>query len=70
MLGLCDNLHLDCVVEGVETAGQMDILSDEHCRSMQGYLFARPMGADQVLDYIARTQLPAAGAQPEATRRA
>jgi diguanylate cyclase (GGDEF)-like protein len=52
MINLCENLGLDCVVEGIETLNQKDILRREHCRYMQGYLFARPMSADRVLGFI------------------
>jgi diguanylate cyclase (GGDEF)-like protein len=52
MINLCENLELDCVVEGIETLNQMDILRRENCRYMQGYLFARPMPADRVPAFI------------------
>jgi diguanylate cyclase (GGDEF)-like protein len=53
LVGLCNNLTLDCVVEGVETTQQMQLLRDEGCRFMQGYLFARPMAAGEVQAYLA-----------------
>ncbi|TFZ61165.1 EAL domain-containing protein [Methylorubrum sp. Q1] len=37
------NLSLHCVVEGVETIDQMLLLRSAGCRSMQGYLFGKPM---------------------------
>jgi diguanylate cyclase (GGDEF)-like protein len=52
MINLCKNLDLDCVVEGIETLKQKDILRRENCRYMQGYLFARPMSADRVAGYL------------------
>jgi len=52
MINLCENLELDCVVEGIETLKQADILRRENCRYMQGYLFARPMPADRVPAFI------------------
>jgi diguanylate cyclase (GGDEF)-like protein len=52
MINLCENLDLDCVVEGIETLKQKDILRRENCRYMQGYLFAKPMSADKVLGFI------------------
>ena len=39
---LCMNLELDCVVEGVETEGQVNALRDLGCTIMQGYFFAKP----------------------------
>jgi EAL domain-containing protein (putative c-di-GMP-specific phosphodiesterase class I) len=53
MINLCEDLGLDCVVEGIETLQQKDILRRGNCRYMQGYLFARPMSADQVPGFIA-----------------
>jgi diguanylate cyclase (GGDEF)-like protein len=53
MINLCENLGLDCVVEGIETLQQKDILRSGNCRYMQGYLFAKPMSADQVPGFIA-----------------
>jgi diguanylate cyclase (GGDEF)-like protein len=53
MINLCENLGLDCVVEGIETPKQKAILRRENCRYMQGYLFAKPMPADQVPGFIA-----------------
>jgi diguanylate cyclase (GGDEF)-like protein len=52
MVGLCNNLKLDCVIEGVETPRQMQLLRDESCRFMQGYLFAKPMAGDRVAGYL------------------
>jgi diguanylate cyclase (GGDEF)-like protein len=52
MISLCDNLNLDCVVEGIETLKQKDILRRANCRYVQGYLFAKPMSADRVPGFI------------------
>jgi diguanylate cyclase (GGDEF)-like protein len=53
MVGLCSDLDLDCIVEGVETERQKQLLRREGCRLMQGYLFAKPMPGSDVLDYLA-----------------
>ncbi|RDI21930.1 diguanylate cyclase/phosphodiesterase [Pseudacidovorax intermedius] len=42
-------LGLRVVAEGVETAGQRDILLGMGCDELQGFFFARPMPADQLL---------------------
>jgi diguanylate cyclase (GGDEF)-like protein len=52
---LCRNLGLDCIVEGVETEAQLRILAAAGCTGYQGYLFARPMSAHEVLRHIATT---------------
>lgn len=48
ILDLCRHLTLHCVVEGVETSEQMLLLRSVGCRSMQGYLFHRPMPAGDI----------------------
>ena len=41
VIDLCSNLNIACVVEGTETARQIEILRRLGCRSMQGYFFDR-----------------------------
>jgi EAL domain-containing protein (putative c-di-GMP-specific phosphodiesterase class I) len=36
------------VAEGIETAEQYELLHQMGCRFGQGYLFARPMAAEQI----------------------
>lgn len=38
------------IAEGVETEEQLALLKELHCDSVQGYLFARPLTVDAVLD--------------------
>jgi diguanylate cyclase (GGDEF)-like protein len=67
VIDLCRNLNFDCVVEGVETAEQVEIIGRLGCSTMQGYFFARPMRQDELADFIAsfrmfdRPQMAAAG---------
>lgn len=42
---LCRNLELSCVIEGVETARQAEVLAQLGCRLMQGYHFGKPAAA-------------------------
>ena len=49
-LGL--NLGLDVVAEGIEEPLQQKRLKAMGCRYGQGYLFARPMNADQATEYL------------------
>ncbi|WP_143589735.1 putative bifunctional diguanylate cyclase/phosphodiesterase [Thalassospira mesophila] len=49
---MCENFGIDCVVEGVETAEQCDVLRYFGARYAQGYLFARP-AADFSFDPLA-----------------
>jgi diguanylate cyclase (GGDEF)-like protein len=56
MIGLCNGLGHDCIVEGVETREQADFLREENCPFMQGYFFAKPMSIDRVGAYLISTQ--------------
>lgn len=53
IIDLCRNLNLECVIEGVETQAEMTKLAQVRARYIQGYLFARPMPADEVLPFLA-----------------
>ena len=53
VIDLCRNLKFDCVVEGVETAEQAEIIGGLGCSTMQGYFFAKPMPQGEVADFIA-----------------
>ncbi|MCC2955604.1 EAL domain-containing protein [Massilia sp. IC2-477] len=47
ILGLGQSLGLDVIAEGVETADQRNFLAMHGCRAFQGYLFGRPVAAEQ-----------------------
>ena len=49
VISLAHALNLRVVAEGVETPGQRDILLAMGCDELQGYLYARPMGATALL---------------------
>jgi len=48
IIELARQLGLDCVAEGVETEAQRAILLEEHCASMQGFLFSQPLAAEEM----------------------
>lgn len=54
-IGLAHSLGLKLVAEGVETEAQRDYLKGKGCDFVQGYLFSRPVPADQVLAFIRQT---------------
>lgn len=54
--GLAQALDLEVLAEGVETAEQLDLLSQMGCVLAQGYRFARPLTAEQTLQFIATSQ--------------
>jgi EAL domain-containing protein (putative c-di-GMP-specific phosphodiesterase class I) len=51
-IGLAHSLKLKVVAEGVETQAQLDYLRSRGCDMVQGYLFSRPVPADEVLAFI------------------
>lgn len=52
VIGLCRKLDLRCVLEGVETEAEMDILGRLEPDLIQGYLFGRPMSPEDALRRI------------------
>ena len=46
---LANTMHLDITAEGVEHAGQLQLLRTLGCPAVQGYLFGAPISADNVL---------------------
>ena len=52
IIGLGQSLGLNVIAEGVETAAQRDFLAQHGCRAYQGYLFGRPMPADQLARFM------------------
>jgi diguanylate cyclase (GGDEF)-like protein len=62
VLGLCGHLHLDSLVEGVETEEQLSWLRIEGCTEVQGHLFSPPRPAGGVPEVIANVaaRIPAA----------
>jgi diguanylate cyclase (GGDEF)-like protein len=48
---LSHRLGLGVVAEGVETSGQRDLLLGLGCDELQGFLFARPMPAGELLEW-------------------
>jgi len=48
IIALARGLKLAVVAEGVETGEQLQLLVAEGCHEMQGYLFSRPISADEL----------------------
>ncbi len=43
VISMVNELGIECIVEGVETAEQLEILRKNHCSYAQGFLFDRPL---------------------------
>jgi len=48
VISLARSLHLDVLAEGVETETQLDTLRALECEFAQGYLFSRPVSAEDI----------------------
>ena len=47
---LADALGMDTLAEGVEVNEQLEVLKQEGCKNFQGYLFSKPLSANEVFD--------------------
>ncbi len=66
---IADTLGLQVIAEGIEDAGQRDLLARMGCRYGQGYLYARPMTARQSASLLRRprrSHRPERGGRPRA----
>jgi len=52
VVALSHGLGLRCIAEGVETQEQKEYLISEGCDEMQGYLYSRPISADEYKEQI------------------
>jgi hypothetical protein len=59
LLDLARTLNMETVAEGIELDVQLDSLRDQHCDFGQGFLFAKPLNADDAATLIADLQLVA-----------
>jgi len=62
MLAMAESLHLDVVVEGVETEAQLHYLQTTHKPlRVQGWYFSRPMSAKELLLFVERNAVTSIG---------
>jgi diguanylate cyclase (GGDEF)-like protein len=72
LVDLARRLGIDVVAEGIETAGQLELLRSFECPFGQGYLFSRPLPAqtagrwlrEEALEHIAEEVLAASSIGP------
>ncbi|MEA3370666.1 MAG: EAL domain-containing protein, partial [Campylobacterota bacterium] len=48
IIALANSLNLKVIAEGVETKEQRDFIVESGCESIQGYLYSKPLPADEV----------------------
>ena len=54
MITLAREMNLRVIAEGVETADEVGILTENGCEAFQGYYVARPMAFDDLFDWVAK----------------
>jgi len=54
VIGLAHSLHLGVIAEGVETVAQLQHLRKQRCDAVQGYLFSKPVPADEFAKLLSR----------------
>lgn len=59
VIGLASRLNQEVIAEGVETREQLDFLLACGCHEGQGYLFSRPLPAEQISTLLAASRHPA-----------
>jgi EAL domain-containing protein (putative c-di-GMP-specific phosphodiesterase class I) len=70
VISLAHSMQMSVIAEGVETREQFDFLLAEGCDQVQGYYFARPMAAEQLLPLLRSGNPPDFGASPPTTEHA
>ena len=53
-IALAHGLNLTVVAEGVETQGQLEQLAALRCDHVQGYLFSKPIGAEEFVTFLGK----------------
>ena len=66
IVNLAHSLGLEVVGEGVETAGQLAILSEMGCRKVQGYWFSPPLTLEQLSVRCCGARVPAVSVKEDA----
>lgn len=54
IIGMAQSLELSVVAEGVETSSQLEYLKKFGCKSMQGYLFSKPLPVDKFEEFLSK----------------
>jgi len=59
MIQLAQGLDMIPLAEGVETQQELEFLRGSGCRLAQGFLFSRPVPAEEIPALVVRSLLPA-----------
>ncbi|HEX9024067.1 MAG TPA: EAL domain-containing protein [Geobacteraceae bacterium] len=56
IIAMAHSLKLRVIAEGVETEAQLEFLRESGCHALQGFLFSRPLPADEIVQFIREKQ--------------
>lgn len=65
VIALGHGLHLKLVAEGVETVEQLEFLRQNHCDTVQGYLFSKPLARDRATQFLQSKLISPPGLQSD-----
>jgi diguanylate cyclase (GGDEF)-like protein len=63
IVSLADSLEMETCAEGVETHDDLALIRELGCSHVQGYIFGRPVAAEEARELANRTRVEAAGFQ-------
>ncbi|MDD2950493.1 MAG: EAL domain-containing protein, partial [Sulfuricurvum sp.] len=58
IINMAHSLNMITIAEGVETAEQLALLSENGCKEVQGYYFSKPLPAQEFKEYVLNLTLP------------
>jgi diguanylate cyclase (GGDEF)-like protein len=58
IIGMGRGLNMELIAEGVELESQMRFLADKGCAVLQGYLFGKPLPADEIENLVQQVNAP------------
>lgn len=58
IIAMAQSLHLSLVVEGIENVRQLNFFRQQGCNIVQGFLFSKPVAADEIPGMLAAQSAP------------
>ncbi len=58
IIAMAQSLNLSLIVEGIETVKQLNYFEQQGCEVMQGFLFSKPVAAEDILEILNSHTIP------------